>query len=251
MPLQRTEAIVIGSLDLGEADRLITFYSLQFGKIKAVARGSRRLKSRWGRSTQLLTHCMLVFYEKKNNQLHRLRQCDIMYSFNGLWEDLKKLTAGLYIAELVTRITPEGEENRELFYLITQLLSLLERGGDSETRLRIFEIRILSMLGYQPQIGHCIRCQQAIHHIPKISFSPIEGGVVCDNCLNQRLEGKITISAGSLYFLQQALRLSLSKIGRLGLVKALKPELKEMLHRYLTHHLDQEINSFRFLELLN
>jgi DNA repair protein RecO (recombination protein O) len=249
MPLQSTEAVVIGSLDLGEADRLITFYSLRFGKMKAVARGSRRLKSRWGRSTQLLTHCMLVFYEKKNGQLHRLRQCDIITPFSGLWDDLKKLTAGLYIAELVARIAPEGEENDELFYLIMQVLNMLEQGSDIEAGLRIFEIRTLSMLGYQPQIARCIRCNQVIGNTRKVSFSPVEGGVVCSSCLRHPQNVEIAVSAGSLHFLQQALRLNLGKIGRLGLAKVMKPELKEMLHSYLTYHLEQEINSFRFLEL--
>lgn len=249
MSLQHTEAVVIGSLNLGEADRLITFYSLQFGKMKAVACGSRRLKSRWGRSTQLLTHCAIVFYEKKNSQLHRVKQCDIMKPFGGLWNDLKKLTAGLYMAELVAKIAPEGEENDELFYLIVQTLNLLEQGGDPDTGLRIFEIRLLSMLGYQPQIGHCVRCNRSIGNAPKSSFSPTRGGVICDNCLTHGRNGEMAVSAGSLQFLQQALRINLGKIGRLGVAKTLKPELKEMLHNYILHHLDQEINSFRFLEL--
>jgi DNA repair protein RecO (recombination protein O) len=249
MPLQRTEAIVIGSLDLGEADRLVTFYSLEFGKLKAVASGSRRLKSRWGRSTQLLTHCSLVFYEKKNSQLHRLRQCDIINPYSGLWQELRKLTAGLYMAELVAGITPEGERNEGLFYLMRRVLNLLERGSDLETSLRIFEIRALSMLGYQPQIGRCIRCSRLISNANRLSFSPLEGGVVCGDCQDHNRAREMTISAGSLRFLRQALRLNLDKIGRLGLTKVLKPELKEMLHRYLTYHLEREINSFRFLEL--
>lgn len=249
MSLQSTQAIVIGSLDLGEADRLVTFYSLRFGKMKAVACGSRRLKSKWGRSTQLLTHCQLVFYEKKNSQLHRLRQCDIITSCSGLWSELKKLTAGLYVAELVARTAPEGEENDELFYLILKVLNLLEQGADPETSLRIFEIRLLSMLGYRPQIGQCIYCNQAISKNSKISFSPIKGGVICNNCLTHSKSEQITVSAGSLFFLKQALKLQLAKVGRLNLAKALKPELKEMLHRYFMHLLEREINSFRFLEL--
>ncbi len=249
MPLQSTEAIVIGSLDLGEADRLITFYSLQFGKLKAVACGSRRLKSKCGRSTQLLTHCQLVFYEKKNSQLHRLRQCDIIHPYSGLWSELKKMTAGLYVAELVNRIVPEGEENDELFFLILKVLILLEQKGDPDISLRIFEIRLLSMLGYRPQIGQCIYCNQSIGHKARISFSPVKGGVICDNCLTHGKSEKITVSAGSLRFLKQALKLQLAKIGRLNLSKTLKPELKEMLHRYLMCLLERDINSFRFLEL--
>ncbi len=249
MSLQSTQAIVIGSLDLGEADRLVTFYSRQFGKMKAVACGSRRLKSKWSRSTQLLTHCQLVFYEKKNNQLHRLRQCDIIHPYSGLWGGLKKLIAGLYVAELVTRIVPEGEESGELFYLILKVFNLLEQEGDPDVSLRIFEIRLLSMLGYRPQIGQCIYCKEAIRQNSKISFSPLKGGVICSNCLTHSQSGQITVSAGSLLFLKQALKLKLAKIGRLSLAKALKPELKEMLHGYLMHLLEREINSFRFLEL--
>jgi DNA repair protein RecO (recombination protein O) len=249
MPLQRTEAIVIGSLDLGEADRLITFYSRQFGKMKAVASGSRRLKSRWSRSTQLLTHCTVVFYEKRNTQLNRLRQCDIINSFSGLWSELKKITAGLYLAELIVRTTLEGEENEELYHLILQILSLIEQGGDIETSLRIFEIRALRMLGYEPQITRCVRCDQIIGKAQRVIFSPAEGGVVCSNCLGRCRSNEVSVSSGSLHFLQRALRLNVGKIGRLGLAKTMKPELKDMLHSYLTYHLDRDINSFRFLEL--
>ncbi len=249
MPLQNTQAIVIGSLNLGETDRLITFYTQKFGKLKAVARGSRRLKSRWVRSAQPLTHCMIFFYEKQNKQLHRLKQCDIINAYSGLLDELSTLTAGLYVAELAVKASAEEEPAEELFYLILQILKLIQQGKDTDTCLRIFEIRTLSLLGYQPQMSHCLRCRKPIDKKNKVIFSPVEGGVICKTCRKHVKGRQLAVSIGSLSFLQTALRLNLGKIDRLGLAKTLKPELKEMLHSCLIYHLEREINSFYFLEI--
>ena len=247
MSLQHTKGLLIGSLEIGEADRIVVLYTEDFGKIRLAARGCRRMKSRLMGSTQLLTLVDVVFF-KKNQGLHRLTQSDIIYSFPRLRGELRRMMAGLYVIELLNAVTPEAEPNRPVFGLTNQILNLMNEGGDLDTLLLLYEIRLMSLAGYQPQVNHCVKCHRPLLESQQIRFIVALGGIACESCCHSHIQG-IKLSLGNLNFLRQALKISLDKLGRLSLTQSSKKELQSLLRSYLAYYLERELHSTRFLEL--
>ncbi len=248
MPLRKTEAIVIRGAPLGEADKIITFFSPQFGKIKGVAQGVRRPKSRFGSSLEVLTRLQLVYFAQSKTNLHRISQTDLTEYFPGLRQELSQLTAALYLVDIVYSLTAEEDSNPELYDLLLYTLQLLETGKGSFTLLRIFEIRALTLLGYAPQLGCCVNCHKKLDLTKKTVYNVYKGGLCCFNCA--RGQGMVSLNLGSINFLKQAVKVELDKIGRLRLSGGQAREVQEVLYRHLCHHLKQEIKSYRFLDRL-
>ena len=124
MPLFTTHAIVIRSLNYGESDKIVTFFTQDFGKLKGIAKGARRSKKRFQNALGLFSHLRLLFFDKEGMGLVRAESCDILHSFPKIKEDLKKIFYGNYYLELVNEMAGEREVNREVFELL--LSSLVE-----------------------------------------------------------------------------------------------------------------------------
>ncbi len=247
MSLHHTKGLLIGSLEIGEADRVVVLYTEDFGKLRLAARGCRRMKSRMMGSTQLLTLVDVVFFKKRHG-LHRLTQSDIITGFPRLRGDFRRMMSALYVIELLNAITPEAEPNPPVFRLTNLILNLMHEGGDSDTLLLLYEMRLTSILGYQPHLDTCVKCRRQLADVKQTTFCASMGGIVCDPCMSAHTRG-ITLSLGSLNFYRQALKISPDKLGRLSLSQPSKKELQSMLRNHLAHHLEREINSARFLEL--
>lgn len=246
MPLEETQAIVLRSDPLGEADKIVTFYTPQFGRIRAVAQGARRAKSRFGSNLEVLTHLQLVFFAKPSTNLHRVSQTDLLMYFSNLRQDLSQLVAALYLVDLVYSFTASEDSHPELFQLLSRTLQLLDAGQESSVLLRIFEIRLLTLLGYAPQLDCCVSCQKELDLKQEIVYNLLKGGGLCFAC--SKGQGGLSLSGGSINFLKQATKVDLSKISRLKLSASQTQEIKRMLHEHLCCHLKQDIKSYRFLE---
>jgi len=178
MPLFTTNAIVIRSLNYGESDKIITFFTLDFGKLKGIAKGARRSRKRFQNALGLFSHLRLNFFDKEGMGLVRAESCDILHSFPKIKEDLKKIFYGHYYLELVNEMAGEREGNREAFELLLSFLSNLEKMEAREEQLRLFEIRMLSLFGYRPNMRRCNLCKkdwEDLKEIPTVFFSLEKG----------------------------------------------------------------------------
>ncbi len=115
MPLYTTHAIVIRCLPYGESDKIVTFFTKNFGKLKAIAKGARRSKKRFQNALELFTYVRLIFFDREGMGMVRAEGCDILNSFPNIREDLKKIIYGNYLLELVNEMAMEREENSEAF----------------------------------------------------------------------------------------------------------------------------------------
>ncbi|MFQ5826722.1 MAG: DNA repair protein RecO, partial [Dehalococcoidia bacterium] len=177
--LYNTEAVVIHRSKLGEADYILTLYTPHLGKLSAVAKGVRQPKSRLGGHVEVLTHSQMLLARGRN--LDIVTQSQTVHSFLPLRKDLNRLSLGLYIAELVDRFTEEHLENYPLFQLLVDTLDWLCRARSAELVLRYFEVRLLDVLGYRPQLNQCLGCGSKLE--PTVNFfSPASGGVLCPGC---------------------------------------------------------------------
>lgn len=225
MPLYRAEAIVIRSWRYAEADLIVSFYSRDLGKIRGIAKGARKMTSRFGSSLQPFSHVMLQLFAKEGESLHRIRGVDVLHSFFSLAGEWERLETGARLLGLVDFVTPEAEQNDELFTLLLDALHLLAGTSDPDRVTTLVAIKLLAISGYEPELERCAQCGKQVNGRP-ISFLPSAGGVVCAGCTK---EEALPLSRGTLQFLRRALTLSLEKGQRLRAGSRMRGEVRGVL----------------------
>lgn len=248
MPLHTTEAIVIGGHNLGEADRIIPFFTRKLGKVRAVARGARRVRSRYGGTLELFTLGQLVFFEWPNRTLHKINEFSVIEPFAELKADLGRLSRGAYLVELAGVSIEEGESSEEIFLLLRDALTLLALHDDSRL-LRSFEIRLLKIVGYLLELYRCLVCRSVLESIAEPAISPTRGGLVCSRCLS-RAPDNLPISLESLGFLRSVLHGGLEQSLTSPLSHPHLASLQEVLRVCIAHFFGKRLRSVAFLGLV-
>ena len=242
----RTEGVVLKSMVLGEADLLVTFYTKETGKNKAIARGVRKPTSRLVGHLEPLTRVELSMARGKN--LDVVNQAEALYGFASLKNHLTNLSKGLYIAELVDGFGVEGSANLELYCLMIKTLLHLERNPELDLALRYFELHLLKSSGFGLELYNCVQCRERIlenNH----QFSPDLGGTICSYCVPPSVLIK-PLSLRALKVLRFFDRSGLSNLATLNVDKTLSDELAVLLGSGISYWVDREIRSKRFLEHL-
>lgn len=241
----RTESIILGSRNLGEADKLVDFFSIDRGRLTGVARNARKSFRRFGAGLEPFTHCRLHLHEREHQDLVRLESAEIITQHFTLSCDLDKTAIGSLMIELVRELAPEGERNPPVFLLLAHVLNLLETDPAPLILLRIFEIRLLSLLGYQPKLDHCLSCGCPSDR-RMVFFGP-KGGVLCPSCLVSEADSMSPLSAGAIGFYYHALRIDLDKLTRLKPSAEIIRELDDALSTHLLHILGKRLRATTFL----
>lgn len=250
MPVFTTHAVVIRSLNYGESDRIVTFFTKDFGKVKGIAKGARRSKKRFQNALDLFSYVRLVFFDREGMGLVRAESCDILNSFQGIREDLKKICYGTYFLELVNEMTGEREAHPEAFDLLLSCLSALEEAEPQEEQLRIFEIRMLSIFGYRPNLKRCDSCKRdwvGLKETPSVFFSIERGALICGQCSKIR-DDLIPLSLGTARLIERISQMELSKVQRFKFTPQALSESKELLLKFITYQLGKEPRSLKILK---
>lgn len=245
MAIYRTEGIVIRTQDLGEADKIVTVYTRDEGKVRAVARGARRPRNRLLGVAQVFTHSDFMFF--RNKGLDTLSQAELREPFLALRGDLYKMAYGAYILELVNALTEEGEKNVQVFSLLLATLYLLELSTHYSLLTHAFEIRIMALLGYSPELCNCVSCGKQIAY-EKLWFSPSHGGILCGDCTDKG--DAIKVSVGTVKVLERLLYGELDKLHILKLTDDMSRELDTILRKYIDYRLEKPLKSLEFLNVL-
>ena len=175
----RVEGVIIRHTDFGEADRLLTIFTRESGKVRSIAKGMRKARSRKAGHVEPFTRTNLQL--ARGRDLFILTQAEAIEGYSALREDLILLGYASYVIELIDRSTTDDEENRSLYNLLTQTLARLNRGDDPNRVARYFEIRLLDYVGFRPQLLTCAQCESEIHPEDQY-FSALQGGVICIKC---------------------------------------------------------------------
>lgn len=234
---------MLSTRDLGEADKLVTFFTHRTGKIAGTARGARRIKSRFGGSLEPFTHCQIILFQKTPDAaLYRIQQADIVQSFRDLREDLERILWASRVTALTSAMVPEGEANPRLFDVLLETLVSLQ-GSDGELATRLFEIRLVRYAGYQPrlEVEVCLGCRGQLDS-KAIFFSPGHGGIICKSCSNREGPQSQPVTRGTIAFFRQALRMPPRLASRLKATSVIKDELKNLLEVYFDHLLERSSN---------
>jgi DNA repair protein RecO (recombination protein O) len=241
----KTDTIIISSINLGEADKLVTFFSLDRGMLKGVAKNARKSFKRFGAGLETFTMSRLHLHEREHQELARIESADIISQLSHISGDLSSGAAGAVMLELVRELSPLGERNAQAFLLLSHVLHLLNAGEDPLFLLSIFKTKFLSLLGYQPKLDHCLSCGNQ----PKgeMVFFGMKGGILCPDCMVSSGEPQVKLSPGAVGFYYQALRMEMDKVCRLKPSPIIVRELDRAFTSHTFHILGKRLRSTEFL----
>jgi DNA repair protein RecO (recombination protein O) len=261
-----TEAIILKRTDIGEADRIVTLFTPGKGKYHAIAKGTRRPVSKLAGHLELLSRSQLQLALGRN--LDIVTQAEGRENFLHLRSDLWHMTCGFYLAELVDRFVEDSTPHLDIYSLLLETLRYLDADaaaleqqrtnstapaedgaddGHTELLLRYFELHLLSSIGYEPSLQNCAHCGNEL--LPEENgFKASKGGVLCPQC-SRFSERRLSLNA--LKVLRFLLRSKWIEASRLRLDGQLQTELEMIMHSLLRFHLERDLKSWSFLEMLS
>ncbi|MBE0479515.1 MAG: DNA repair protein RecO [Dehalococcoidia bacterium] len=242
--IYKTEAIVLRKTNLAEADGILTLYTPNLGKIRATARGIRKPRSRLAGHLDPLSRSVMLI--ARGRSLDIITQSEMLESFPSLRQDLRHIACAIYIAELVDKFTIEEAENYGIYILLTDSLRRLGETRDPDMLLRCFELRLLGLAGYQPQVFQCPGCGSSLNPVRNL-FSPAAGGVLCPVC-GARESAARPISVDALKVMRFLLSNNQDSIERLRVPRELATEIKYLIRAYIRYTLEHDLKSVEFLE---
>lgn len=242
----KVEAVILQHNDWGEADRLLRMFSRESGKIKAIAKGVRRIRSRKAGHLQPITRVSLLL--ARGTGMWIVTQAETINAHLPLRSNLLLTGYACYLTELVDRFTFEEEENRSLYLLLTQSLERLTSTADPFLVVRFFEVRLLDLLGYRPELFHCVMCREPIQAQNQF-FSFLEGGVICPKCSGKPMDA-MPVSMPVLKYLRHLQRSSYNKVAALQIPEPVRDPLEQLLGRYVSFLLERQVHSADFVHLI-
>lgn len=243
MKLYKQEAVVLKAVIMGEAHLLLTLFSPEKGKVRAVAYGAAKPASRKRGAVQPFTRSLFLL--RRGRELDSVAQCEVLEAFPEVRESLERLACAFYLADLLDGATAEGEPAAPLYQLFLETLRALKE-VDTHVLCRAFEAKMLALLGWRPSLGRCASCGESVGGTT-VSFHIPSGGVICPSCAS-RTEGALTCRRGTVEWLKTLLCWETARLGQLKVDRPAKKELKEILHSYMLHHLERSARSLAFLE---
>lgn len=237
MALRSDQGIVLRSYPFGEADRVVVLLSPNRGKLRTVAKGVRKTKSRFGGRLEPFTHVDLVVYEGRN--LETITQVSVIEAFPSLRSDLDRVMAAGTMVESIDAVAQEGEASHRLFLLLQRGLKALDAGSDGDLT-SAFLLKLAGVVGVAPALTRCASCGN-VEGLDRFSFSG--GGVVCRNC---RLEGAVRLRSGLITYLDGLASADLSFLPPSD--PLLSAEAMGVTRRFVEYHLDRRLVSLAVLD---
>ena len=245
--LYKTEGIVLRSMDLGEADRVLTILTPRLGKLRVIAKGIRRPRSRLGGGLEPFSDVHLVLAVGRTFDV--VTQAALEDPHLGLRDDLHSTAAAWYVVELADRFCEGSAESHRAFELLAQALAALDAAPAAVSReivARWFELHLLEAMGFRPELAQCLDCGIEIEPDGN-AYSPAAGGVVGPECSHDAL-GARAISAPALKVMRHLQRSSLTDVLRLRVAVATQREVEHLLHASVSAVLERELRSRDFLD---
>lgn len=244
--MYRTEGVVLRHMDLGEADRLLTVYTREHGKLRQVAKGVRRPQSKKAGHLDLFSRVSIL--AARGRELDVLTQVEALDTYTGLRSDLDLVGRAAYAIELVDQFTVEGEANANLYALLIETLERLSGGLDRRSVQRHFELRLLDQVGYRPELFRCSRCGDEIRPDDQF-FSYESGGVVCPRCGPDEGQ-KRPVSLAALKVLRHYQRSRFEHAARARIRAQVHAEIDRLMEGFFNYLLERRLNSPGFLRRL-
>ncbi len=245
MKIFETDAIVLSTRDRGESDRLVTFHSATFGRLRAIAKGARRSRKRFA---NVFEPCTLVRLEcRERNCCIWIEACKLVEPYLPMRTDIEKWSYAALFSEIILEMAPEGEPHPALFLLHKETLHRLERDKDPQNVLLLALLRFQFLMGYMPALDGCAICQRRIKAAKKWLWHPAHGKLVCEDhfCPSTAY---VALDMGTLALIHYMRKIPLEKTWRLRMRQEMKAPLLMGLLDWFCYHTRKEIQSIKVLE---
>jgi DNA repair protein RecO (recombination protein O) len=239
----RTEAIVLKRSDFGEADRILTLYTPERGKVRVVAKGVRRITSRKAGHVELFVRSRLMLH--KGRDLDIVAQAESVETFRALREDLRRAACAYFAAELLDGFTSEGEEQAGIYDLVVETLRRLSGDRDLWVATHYFEMRLLGLVGFRPELFFCVSCRTPLKAEGN-SLDPSLGGMVCAKCSGDE-PNLLAASAQSFEVMRFLQTRPYAACAALPLTHRVRREVENLLEAYDAYLLERRLKSASFL----
>ena len=239
----RVEAIVLKHNDYGEADRFLSLYTRQRGKLRAIAKGVRKMHSRKAGHVEPFTEVSLQLATGRS--MFIVAQAEAINSYVRLREDLELVGYASYCVEMLDKFTYEEEENSAVFRLISKTLTRLNNGDEVNLAVRYYEIQLLNLLGFRPELHKCVVSEDEIR--PEAQFFSAKLGGVVSPKHGKGLEGAVPVSMEALKYMRHFQRSTYKEATRAKIPTLVQRELEILMQHYITYLLERSLNSPSFL----
>jgi DNA repair protein RecO (recombination protein O) len=241
MPARESEAIILRTYPLGEADRLVSFLSRTSGRLRGVAAGARRTKSRFGSTLELLSHVRIWFFERETRELVRINQCELVESFLNAQQDYQRSLGLAFLSEVTENVLPEREASDAMFRLILLTARAIQEHAATSLPMAYFALWTVRLGGWLPQLDHCSRCGRELGAAPsyRSAFSP---GLLCSDC---RPPGSVAVSPETR---KLAKRMTTEKLDQLLTAKIPDDsveQLREFMLDLIEHQTEKKLTTRR------
>jgi DNA repair protein RecO (recombination protein O) len=245
MPLHESEAIVLQSYPLGEADRLVSFLSRTIGRVRGVASGARRTKSRFGSTLERLSHVRIWFFEKETRELVRINQCELIESFLNAFRDYASGIALAILSEVTEAVLPDREASDANFRLLLMTAQAVKRTGKSEVPLAYFALWTVKLGGWLPHLDICAKCRRQLTAAEPAYFSRSASALACGKCSKPGLR---TISVSALVAARQMLTVRLDRLNEENISPTAARELTDVMLDVIERQIDRKLKARELLE---
>lgn len=233
------DAIVLSTVDYGEADRIVTLFTRGRGRLSAFAAGARKSKRRFAGALEPGTRLRAQLVERRGDTF-RLDGADVQAAFHHLRDELALIARALYALELCRELTQDHQPHEALFADLTDYLQALHDKRAGPTSLLKFELDALEHAGFRPSFTPCVLCGGPLSG--RCAFDPSHGGVVCDRCF-----GRVPNALGITPELSLALA-GLQDGQRTPLEPVLRAQARRLLNAFVAHHLGRRLKAVEFME---
>jgi len=241
----RAEAVVLRHADWSEADRLLTLFTREHGKLRAIAKGARKMLSRKAGHLEPFTRVTIQL--ARGRELPIVAQVETLDAYLPIREDLVKVGYAAYVLELIDRFTYDEEGNNPvIFRVLTDTLGRIASEPDGWLAVRYYEMRLLDFLGFRPKLFECANCGREIEPLDQY-FSPSAGGVICPKC-GMGLPGLWSVSVEALKYLRHFQRSNYAEAARARPNAGIQKEVETVMQGYFTYLLERELNTPGFLK---
>ncbi len=245
-----TPAILLRRINYGDYDLIVTFFTLDKGKISIIAKSAKKSTKRFQGLLELFSVLQVVWSSGRGKGLPVLQEAALKRPFFSIRTDINKTAYASYWAELINEWVEEGQKQDRLYHLLGHVLGELDLGKTSAEELSIlFQMKFMAMSGFSPNIRQCGSCRTGIEKIKKdrMSFDIVKGGLVCDKC-GSVSPMKVFLSKGTIKQLMWIEEGNLSKAERIRFSPMTLKEGQEFLEVFVPYCLGKKLKSLTFLK---
>jgi DNA repair protein RecO (recombination protein O) len=245
MPARETEAIILRTFPLGEADRLVSFFGRTSGRMRGVAGGARRIKNRYGSTLEILSHVHIWYVERETRELVRIQQCELLESFRKAQSEYGLNTGLAAVSEVSELVLPEHEPAELMFRLILLTAREIERAGDWALPLSYFTFWTVRLGGWLPQFDRCASCGTAFETQPAF-HGRWEPGLLCQKC---RMPGMWALHPAGRELAERFTKIRLDQMEAREASEPAARELREASFNWIEHHTEKRLATRELLEI--